>query len=970
MTSEFVGRENELAGLRTQFDQIALGAVDALRTGPRLLLMLGDGGSGKTRLLQEFYASIARDARWNPPEVGCWPLELGAAGTSISIATPLDRLWTTRAMRFRWLGVACFPPSARATTEPEPVVERLANIVRVLRAGQALARETTRLDPARVGRHGRSVKWVASRWGVQGVTRAVLEDLCAISSGDSMLPTVLCVDDVHWASARTAELLSRIWVHATQDRWPLLIVLAHRARSWDLAQPSETRGAAAGKLRRLVEASHASVHRIPAAPAAALRAALRVRLPGLTERQKSLLVAKAAGNFRMMEQNIGALVASPQRFEGRHVASALTPEGEKWVLSWKSDRGARIEQLIRELDHPVRRLLACCSRLGYRFPGDVVAAFAAELGEDAGAREAVLHVVESLAILERSGGALFGFRDEDVRRELAHHHDESGCVRPDPAQVLRRSLAEWVNSSFDAVTGCRIWSTPKEERSPRRCTNDLDSVERRELLELAMRKLPLAPIANWSDPEQIAAFRAVVLAIEQDRTECAWSRLSRHQRRLEKIDFAALPGSVLASRDLESLGRSYEMVGADRMCERVLRSALSRVSDQDSNHEFFRASLLAGLARIHDRRGDPIAALALESEGLGCLRRVLGKHGYDASEWLQETRREAVARMRTIAGHLIGVGEIEAARKELEGAIATSRTLVDAELYPPFVDELCCCLCALADLLRDSKDFDSALVIAREAESTARMSIATWDGCVTTGLRRTLGWSLMSEAATLTRMGRTMEARARYLEGVECARRVVACDDHPEHLRELCIATRGLGGFSKRFGDLDLALASYAEFVTVGTRLSGFREELGSWFDWRREVAAALMQMASIHDSRDDDAAAIDCLGRYRRLVDDIYRAEESSWALRGRIRSCALLAIFLSGTGRGPEGRALLTQTEADMDALVAEGVSSVRVLEDRARIYGLLARAHSAVGAGDLAEVCAQHAEEFLRRARGQAR
>jgi hypothetical protein len=176
--------------------------------------------------------------------------------------------------------------------------------------------------------------------------------------------------------------------------------------------------------------------------------------------------------------------------------------------------------------------------------------------------------------------------------------------------------------------------------------------------------------------------------------------------------------------------------------------------------------------------------------------------------------------------------------------------------------------------------------------------------------------------------------------------------------------------FSQKFGDFDMALTSYAEFVAVGTRLTRFREELGSWFDWRREVAAALMQIASIYHSRDDDAAGIDCLERYRSLVDAVYRAEGQSWALRGRIRSCALLAIGLSATGRGLEGRALLTQAGADMDALVAEGVRSVRVLEDRARIYGLLARAHTATGVGDLAKACAEHAEEFLRRARDQAR
>jgi tetratricopeptide (TPR) repeat protein len=806
----------------------------------------------------------------------------------------------------------------------------------------------------------------AKRFSGQSETGAVVEDLRAISGGDATLPTVLCVDDVHWASAGTAALISRIWTHATRGRWPLLIVLTHERRAWDLALPSQMRGSASETLRRLVESSRAAVHRIPAVPDEAMRAVLRARLPGLTERQRSLLVAKAAGNFRMMEENIGALIVSPQRFEGCDVASALTPEGEEWVLRWESERSARIEQLIGQIDRPVRRLLACCSGLGYRFPRDVVATLAAEFVGNSGEQEALLRSVESMAVLERAGNALCGFRDEDVRRVLDRERGKSDCVHRNPTRVLRRSLAVWVNSAFDGMTGCRIRSTAKGERTPRPCIEDLDSVERRALLELAMRRLPLAPIAEWSDPEQIAAFRAVVLAIEQDRIECAWPRLARHLRRLAKVDFAALPARVLASSELESLGDSCELVGADRMCENLLRSVLLRISDQDPSREFVRASLLGGLARVHDRRGDPTAGLASEREGLECLQRVLVQHGDDASGWLQEVRREAVVRMRAIAGHLACIGEVEAARQELEEAIAASRSLVDAGLYPRFVDELCCCLCALADMLVDSKESEMALGYASEAESTARKSIATWDGWVTTDLRRTLGRSLMIKAVILTSLGRTTEARAQYLESAENARRLVACDDQPAHLRDLCIATRELGMFSQKSGDFDMALASYAEFVAVGTRLSRFRDELGSWFDWRREVAAVLMQMASIYDSRDDDAAAIDCLQRYRSLVDSVYRAEGQGWALRGRIRSRALLAIYLSAAGRGPEGRALLTQVETDVGALCANGARSRRALEVCAKLYDLLARAHAAVGAIGLAEVCARSAAEAMRRAR----
>lgn len=63
----FIGREGELRALQSAWGDVTDG-------DPRFLVLVGDAGCGKTRLLQEFYAWLSTESATNAD--GYWPSRL------------------------------------------------------------------------------------------------------------------------------------------------------------------------------------------------------------------------------------------------------------------------------------------------------------------------------------------------------------------------------------------------------------------------------------------------------------------------------------------------------------------------------------------------------------------------------------------------------------------------------------------------------------------------------------------------------------------------------------------------------------------------------------------------------------------------------------------------------------------------------------------------------------------------------
>jgi len=80
MRTEFVGRQEELAWLRSQFDACATRGTDGQYGGPRMAFVIAESGVGKSRLVQELYLQLTSNPQWDPPEFDYWPDSFSNSG--------------------------------------------------------------------------------------------------------------------------------------------------------------------------------------------------------------------------------------------------------------------------------------------------------------------------------------------------------------------------------------------------------------------------------------------------------------------------------------------------------------------------------------------------------------------------------------------------------------------------------------------------------------------------------------------------------------------------------------------------------------------------------------------------------------------------------------------------------------------------------------------------------------------------
>ncbi|MEC8386445.1 MAG: ATP-binding protein, partial [Planctomycetota bacterium] len=101
--AKFVGRTEELQWLREEFERVVQDKK------PRISVILGDPGQGKTRLVQEFYQRLASDPEWDPEDVDFWPpMYQSRDGDKAKRLEPCPDMADHRAKgapKFLWLGI-------------------------------------------------------------------------------------------------------------------------------------------------------------------------------------------------------------------------------------------------------------------------------------------------------------------------------------------------------------------------------------------------------------------------------------------------------------------------------------------------------------------------------------------------------------------------------------------------------------------------------------------------------------------------------------------------------------------------------------------------------------------------------------------------------------------------------------------------------------------------------------------------
>jgi len=260
--SPILGRADELAQLTRH---LGLAEARPPGSGQAAVLLGGDAGVGKTRLLIELTAQ-ARAEGWKVMVGHCLDL-----ADSLLPYLPFSELVGRFADED--------PETAARVAETHPALGVLAPVRRLMSgadAGQAPGREGS-----------------VERAEVFDAVHAFVESVAAEA------PALLVVEDLHWADQSTRDLLSFLFARPFRGH----VALVGSYRTDDLHRRHPLRTAVAGWARL------PGVHRLvlPPLPDPAVRRLVRTLLTGtVPEREVALIVARAEGNAFFAEELVGA----------------------------------------------------------------------------------------------------------------------------------------------------------------------------------------------------------------------------------------------------------------------------------------------------------------------------------------------------------------------------------------------------------------------------------------------------------------------------------------------------------------------------------------------------------------------------------------------------------------------------------------------------------------------------------------
>jgi class 3 adenylate cyclase len=321
-----VGRETEVGRLRVAVDELTQGRG-------QLLLLVGEAGIGKTRLLAELRTITGERAIWLDGQCHSYGGEL--------------LYWPFVEMLRSWLGVEDGEASVSVRTKLRAKLASLPSL-----GSTEVMPQLGRLLSVPMEANGQ-LEQLSPEERAEDVRRAFAAWVEALSVQS---PVILAVDDLHWADPSTIELAKTLL--DTLDRIPLLLVTALRA---DLPSP--------GSRFRLHALEH-SAHRVVELPLTPLsedasRELVSMLMPeGLDPFSRDQLVKRAEGNPLYLEELLRTLIEGGG-LERRQRTWALTITPASLVPP--ALEGLLVAR-IDKLSEGARRLAELAAVIGRTFP--------------------------------------------------------------------------------------------------------------------------------------------------------------------------------------------------------------------------------------------------------------------------------------------------------------------------------------------------------------------------------------------------------------------------------------------------------------------------------------------------------------------------------------------------------------------------------------------------------------------------
>ena len=396
----FVGREDELRRLLASWDAVRHGE------GPRLEVILGESGMGKTRLVQRFYESVARGDVPDGAPQGYWPTTLDGDAVSMDVNPSMDGVDSQFPPTFLWWGMRLVNPRQRnqvhsgAVSNYLPmltphlavlqrskrtkqalgklgkvaikvganfvpglgaVVEGSENVKDVLDAGRDLLASKPS-DAAAVDREARA--------DVNESVVDILTELVRSRDGAARMPIVWLIDDAQFSPSDpgATDLVKRVLRDAITASWPLLVVVTHWQWEWNTEASQARSDGILDAIREVWNPVHPEWTPLVLGPMPprSLEPALRAHLPGLTPDQVEKVLDKAGGQPGVLAEIVKICEARGRYFVDRDPTKPFTAKGLERVLALPSGFTNLAEERLADLPTPVAQLLSLSSVQGLR----------------------------------------------------------------------------------------------------------------------------------------------------------------------------------------------------------------------------------------------------------------------------------------------------------------------------------------------------------------------------------------------------------------------------------------------------------------------------------------------------------------------------------------------------------------------------------------------------------------------------
>lgn len=850
-----------MKALCAAYDQVA----DA--GSPQFVVILGDRGMGKTRLVSEFYAFLTRE---RDPE-HYWPDVSVFRGRNLLVGPDVERdpavrdhfasfQLGERRMPFLWWGIRLSDPHDRNAVPTDLATHHRFLDVHLEPLRQAGALAANRAELRQVGKDSvqsgalklvEAIPFAGAAIGlliegaltgrrvarlraerkalmerhqseqVARLSRARTDDLIGATlaeltlhfgthdghDGAGRVPLVLFVDDAQFARTGGDEsalrLLTELWARAQSERWPIMLVATHWEREWWSDGPDGDEVSFASHFRPVVESGHGALH-LPLGREPELATLVRSGLGDLAEGDVALMLERADGNPQLLLEIIDRVRRSPA---WRAPGGGLSDAGRRQLATARFDLHELIRQRMESDDTPenVRRAVAVSSVQGVEF-SCAVAEIAGELLHASRVRQG-LEVAESPhRYVQGVARGVAGFLQRAYRDAALGLVDPQFGSREDVAAALEKATERLLND---------------EER-----WNSLDSAEQDAVISLRVTLCEHSP----HEDVRLKAVQAILLglsralqAVPQDLPRAAsWS-----QRFLSGLEDGRWSASLLDDDELATVQGALRYWIGDGAALRLTQELVGRLRPRAENEHDAKIQLILSLWGLSDgmlHTGRPDDAIATSAEALS-IARALHEGTPDRAN-----RLILLGALERHAAGLDIIGETEAGERHLREMLELSEWGLandGDESVPESVGTHVSSLLSLADLLvrrSDLAEAEKLLVRAYERQMTL------WNlEEPNSGDARRLMAIRLSLAEVVAQGGEHDLARDWADPIIPAARELFEAEPRKEYRVALCIVLERVSAIAWSAGDSTRAIELNEEAVLAMEGLSPPPDAVYAW---------------------------------------------------------------------------------------------------------------------------------------------